>query len=76
MPRIGMNPSRGQKLDFVPARVTACVLTFVPHQAGFFEQRMSTARMTIESIIDNTAMPCDKLVFDNGSCPEMVDYLI
>ena len=75
MPRIGMNPSRGQKLDFIPARVTACVLTFVPHQAGFFEQRMSTARMTIESIIANTGMPCDKLVFDNGSCPEMVDYL-
>jgi len=75
MPRIGMNPSRGQKLDFIPARVTACVLTFVPHQAGFFEQRMSTARMTIESIITNTGMPCNKLVFDNGSCPEMVEYL-
>lgn len=75
MPRIGMNPSRGKKLDFVPARVTACVLTFVPHQAGFFEQRMSTARMTIESIIANTDIPCDKLVFDNGSCREMVDYL-
>ncbi len=75
MPRIGMNPSRGQKLDFTPARVTACVLTFVPHQAGFFAQRMSTARMTIESIIANTEIPCDKLVFDNGSCPEMVNYL-
>lgn len=75
MPRIGMNPSRGQKLDFTPARVTACVLTFVPHQAGFFEQRMNTARMTIESIIANTVIPCNILVFDNGSCPEMVNYL-
>ncbi len=70
-----MNPSRGQKLDFVPARVTVCVLTFVPHQAGFFQHRMDTARMTIESVIANTHVPYNLLVMDNGSGPEMVNYL-
>ena len=70
-----MNPSRGQKLDFTPSRVTVCVLTFVPHQAGFFQHRMDTARMTIESVIANTTEPYNLLVMDNGSCPEMVNYL-
>ncbi len=70
-----MNPSRGQKLDFIPSRVTVCVLTFVPHQAGFFQHRMDTARMTIESVIANTTEPYNLLVMDNGSCPEMVNYL-
>lgn len=76
MPRIGMNPSRGKTLDFVPARVTVCVLTFVPYQAGFFKHRMDVVRMTIESIIANTDTPYNLLVFDNGSCKEMTDYLM
>lgn len=76
MPRIGMNPSRGKTLDFLPARVTVCVLTYLPHQAGFFQHRMDVVRMTIESVIANTNIPYNLLVLDNGSSKEMVDYLI
>ena len=75
MPRIGINPSRGQKLDFTPARTTVAVLVYAPHQAGYFQNRLDVTRMTIESILTNTREPFDLLVFDNGSCPEMVDYL-
>ena len=75
MPRIGINPSRGQKLDFTPARTTVAVLVYAPHQAGYFQNRLDVTRMTIESILANTREPFDLLVFDNGSCPEMVDYL-
>ena len=75
MPRIGINPSRGQKLDFTPARTTVAVLVYAPHQAGYFQNRLDVTRMTIESILVNTHEPFDLLVFDNGSCPEMVDYL-
>jgi len=75
MPRIGINPSRGQKLDFKPARTTVAVLVYAPHQAGYFQNRLDVTRMTIESILANTREPFDLLVFDNGSCPEMVDYL-
>ncbi|MCJ7696475.1 MAG: glycosyltransferase family 2 protein [Anaerolineaceae bacterium] len=76
MPRIGMNPSRGKTLDFIPARVTVCVLTYLPHQAGFFQHRMDVVRMTIESVIANTKIPYNLLILDNGSSKEMVDYLI
>jgi hypothetical protein len=75
MPRIGTNPSRGKKLDFDPPRVTVAVLVYEPHEAGYFQHRMAATRLTLESIIVNTQKPYELLVFDNGSCPEMVTVL-
>lgn len=75
MPRIGLNPSRGKKLEYSPARTTVAVLVYAPHQAGYFQNRLDVTRLTIESILANTYEPFDLLVFDNGSCPEMVTYL-
>ncbi|MBG0771656.1 MAG: hypothetical protein H0S82_08100, partial [Anaerolineaceae bacterium] len=54
---------------------TVAVLVYAPHQAGYFQNRLDVTRMTIESILANTREPFDLLVFDNGSCPEMVGYL-
>ena len=75
MPRIGMNPSRGKTLDYQPARTTVAVLVYAPHKTGYFQNRLDVTRATIESILANTQAPFDLLVFDNGSCPEMVAYL-
>ncbi|MFW5713984.1 MAG: glycosyltransferase family A protein [Brevefilum sp.] len=75
MPRIGQNPSRGKTLEYAPARTTVAVLVYAPHEAGYFMDRLDVTRLTIESILANTEEPFDLLVFDNGSCPEMVDYL-
>ncbi len=75
MPRIGINPSRGKTLDYHPVRTTVAVLVYVPHQAGYFQSRMDVTKATIESILANTKAPFDLLIFDNGSCPEMVAYL-
>jgi len=75
MPRIGNNPSRGQTLDFIPARTTVAVLVYAPHQGGYFQDRLDVTRLTIESILANTQEPFNLLVFDNGSCREMTDYL-
>jgi glycosyltransferase involved in cell wall biosynthesis len=75
MPRLGMNPSRKETLDFSPARTTVAVLVYAPHEAGYFKDRADVTRLTIESILANTMQPFDLLVFDNGSSPEMVTYL-
>lgn len=75
MPRIGINPSRGKTLDYKPARTTVAVLVYAPHQVGYFQNRMDVTKATIKSILANTKAPFDLLVFDNGSCPEMVAYL-
>jgi glycosyltransferase involved in cell wall biosynthesis len=75
MPRIGVNPYRGQTRGYHPARVTVAILTCVPDFTGYFQHRLEVIQLCIGSILANTSAPYDLLVFDNGSCPEFVDYL-
>ena len=75
MARLGTNPSRGKTLDFTPPRVTIAVLVYEPNQLGYFQHRLEVTRLTINSIIRNTKKPFELLVFDNGSCEEMVSHL-
>jgi len=75
MPRIGVNPYRGKTTDYRPARVTVAVLTCVPELTGYFQYRLEVIQLCIGSILANTPAPFDLLIFDNGSCPEFVDYL-
>ena len=75
MPRFGINPSRGKTLDFEPPRVTVAVLTFVPNLSGYFQHRLEVTKLTLQSILKNTEGAFELLVFDNGSCPELVAYL-
>jgi hypothetical protein len=70
-----MNPGRGKKSDFQPARVTAAVLTFLPNDVGYFADRFDVMRVCIESLLKNTHIPFDLMVFDNGSNEKVVDYL-
>lgn len=70
-----MNPARGQPSGYQPARITLAMLTYLPHQAGYFEQRLAVTKLSLESLITNTPEPYDLIVFDNGSCSELVDYL-
>lgn len=75
MARLGTNPSRGKTLDFTPSRVTVAVLVYEPNQLGYFQHRLDVTKLTINSIIKNTEKPFELLVFDNGSCEEMVSHL-
>ena len=75
MPRIGMNPGRGKKSDYSPARVTVAVLTFNPNKLGYFQDRLDVTLACIESIFVNTSAPYDLMVFDNGSNEETVSAL-
>ncbi len=75
MARLGTNPSRGKTLDFTPPRVTVAVLVYEPNQLGYFQHRLDVTKLTINSIIKNTQKPFELLVFDNGSCEEMVSHL-
>ncbi len=75
MARLGTNPSRGKTLDFAPPRVTVAVLVYEPNQLGYFQHRLDVTKLTINSIIKNTEKPFELLVFDNGSCEEMVSHL-
>jgi glycosyltransferase involved in cell wall biosynthesis len=75
MPRTGINPSRGRKTEYVPARVTLAVLTYLPDTVAYYENRFDVTRLCLESLIAHTPEPYDLLVFDNGSSRQLVDYL-
>jgi len=75
LPRIGMNPGRGKKSNYSPARVTVAVLTYIPNQAGYFQNRLDVTLACLESIFVNTSVPYDLMVFDNGSNDETVSAL-
>jgi glycosyltransferase involved in cell wall biosynthesis len=70
-----MNPGRGKKSAYQPTRVTVAVLTYIPNQVGYFQDRLEVTRACIHSILANTSAPYDLMVFDNGSCQEAVELL-
>jgi hypothetical protein len=70
-----MNPARNRQSGYHPARTTLAVLTHVPNQTGYFENRFDVLRLCLESLIANTPQPHDLMVFDNASCPLVIDYL-
>lgn len=75
MGRIGINPARGRIASYRPARVTIAVLTYIPLLEGYFSTRLETLKLCLGSILKNTDVPYDLLVFDNASCAEVKAYL-
>ena len=75
MTRIGINPARGKVSEYRPARVTVAVLTYLPDLSGYFAGRMEALKLVFASLQAHTTLPHDLLVFDNGSCSQVVAYL-
>jgi glycosyltransferase involved in cell wall biosynthesis len=74
--RVGVCPTRGQPSDYRPARVTVCVLVFIPNRLGYYAHRFDVLKLCLRSILTHTTEGSyDLLVLDNGSCAEVVDYL-
>ncbi len=76
MARIGINPARGKFSEYRPARITVAVLTYIPDLSGYFESRLQVLKLVLSSLQAHTTPPYDLLVFDNGSCPEVVEHLL
>jgi len=74
MPRLGINPARGHVSEYRPSRVTLCLLTYLPELYGYFQDRFDVIRLSLDSLIAHTP-DTDLMVFDNGSCGTLVDYL-
>lgn len=76
MTRVGINPARGKVTSYQPARVSVCLITYIPEESGYFEHRFNVLKLVFSSIDAHTTPPYDLLVFDNHSCPAVTDYLI
>jgi glycosyltransferase involved in cell wall biosynthesis len=75
MPRIGQNPAKFVDVVEQPAPVTVAVLSYIPFLAGFYTESLEVLRISLRSILKQTQQPFDLMVFDNGSCAEVIDFL-
>lgn len=75
MTRIGMNPARRKKISYRPAEVTVSTVTYIPSLDGYFKHSLDIFKLSLASIKTHTERPFNLMVFNNGSCDEVVEYL-
>lgn len=74
--RVGKNPAKVMQEVTQPAKVTVATVVYIPALSGYFRESLDVLRLCLESIVKNTKMDYDLIVFDNASCPEVRDYLL
>jgi glycosyltransferase involved in cell wall biosynthesis len=74
--RIGQNPAKYVKEVARPERITAAVLNYIPFVSGFYAEMPQVLHACLESLRNGADLPFDLLVFDNGSCEEVRQYLL
>lgn len=60
----------------IPQPLTVTTITYVPNLIGYYEQALDILKFTFAAFLKNTDRPFDFMVFDNGSCPEVVEFLL
>jgi glycosyltransferase involved in cell wall biosynthesis len=73
--RVGKNPFKNKKGKFTPAKVGIVSLTYIPFLSGYYEYSFEVLKIHLESLLLTQTDDCNLLVFDNGSCPEVTDFL-
>lgn len=73
--RAGQNPAKSIKEVAKPQRITVAVLNYIPFFSGYYADVFNVLKTCLSSIWENTDLPYDLMVFDNGSCAEVKDYL-
>lgn len=73
--RIGQNPAKFTKTVAKPERITAAVLNYIPLLNGYYAEMLDVLKVSLNSLRETAGLPFDLLVFDNGSCEEVLQYL-
>ncbi|MBM3143735.1 MAG: glycosyltransferase family 2 protein [Chloroflexi bacterium] len=73
--RVGTNPIRSRYLAYSYQRVGVASITFAPFLEGFFSEAIEVIDIHLNSIRQSVSENIDLLVFDNGSCVELTDFL-
>lgn len=74
--RIGQNPAKYANQVARPERITVAVLNYIPFLSGFYAETLDVLKLSLDTLQAGADLPHDLLVFDNGSCPEVQDYLL
>jgi glycosyltransferase involved in cell wall biosynthesis len=73
--RVGQNPAKFVKDVPQPERITVAVLNYIPFVSGFYADLPQVLATCLARIRETADLPFDLMVFDNGSCQEVRDYL-
>ncbi len=74
--RKGQNPAKFVKDVARPQRITVAVLNYIPFLSGYYAESLDVLKVCLESARRDPGLPFDLMVFDNGSCAEVRDYLV
>ncbi|MEW6718191.1 MAG: glycosyltransferase family 2 protein [Chloroflexota bacterium] len=59
-----------------PERITSTTIVYIPFLDGYWKESLDVLKLCLGSMRQNTQLPFDLMVFDNGSCEEVQDYLL
>jgi glycosyltransferase involved in cell wall biosynthesis len=74
--RKGQNPAKFVKDVARPQRITVALLNYIPFLSGFYTETLDVLKICMDTMRREAGLPFDLLVFDNGSCAEVRDFLI
>jgi glycosyltransferase involved in cell wall biosynthesis len=74
--RKGQNPAKFAKDVARPERITVALLNYIPFLSGFYAQTLDVLKVCMESMRKDAGLPFDLMVFDNGSCAEVREFLV
>ena len=74
--RKGQNPAKFVNEVARPERITVALLNYIPFLSGFYAETLDVLKACLESMCKDAGLPFDLLVFDNGSCPEVREFLV
>ena len=74
--RKGQNPAKFAKDVARPERITVALLNYIPFLSGFYAETLDVLKVCMESMRKDAGRPFDLMVFDNGSCPEVREFLV
>jgi glycosyltransferase involved in cell wall biosynthesis len=74
--RKGQNPAKFVKDVAKPERITVALLNYIPFLSGFYAETLDVLKVCMDSMRNDAGLPFDLMVFDNGSCAEVRDFLV
>jgi len=74
--RKGQNPAKFVKDVARPERITVALLNYIPFLSGFYAETLDVLKVCLESMRKDAGLPFDLMVFDNGSCAEVREFLV
>lgn len=74
--RKGQNPAKFVNQVVKPERITVALLNYIPFLSGFYAEALDVLKVSLSSMREDAGLPFDLMVFDNGSCAEVRDFLV